>query len=98
MGEAKAKRRAHDTLDGGPPSDDRIVLMVDGFDPKQVLLAMDDAARLTALRECMREGIVAPRRSVRRANMSSVMANRLRRCTAPARCFPKARSSPSFPA
>jgi hypothetical protein len=45
MGEAN-RRRACDTLDGGEPSDDRIVLMVDVFDPMQALLAMDDAARL----------------------------------------------------
>jgi hypothetical protein len=50
MGEAKRKR---DTLDGGEPSDDRIVLMLDVFDPMQALLAMDDAARLTTVRECM---------------------------------------------
>lgn len=52
MGEAN-RRRAYDTLDVGEPSDDRIVLMVDVFDPMQALLAMDDAARLTTVRECM---------------------------------------------
>jgi hypothetical protein len=54
MGEAKRKRHdPRDTLDGGEPSDDRIVLMLDMFDPMQALLAMDDAARLTTVRECM---------------------------------------------
>jgi hypothetical protein len=35
MGEAK--RRARDTLDGGAPSDDRIVLQVEVFDPWDLL-------------------------------------------------------------
>jgi hypothetical protein len=48
MGEAK--RRA--TLDGGAPSDDRIVLMLDVFNPLEAMLAMNDQARLAAVSEC----------------------------------------------
>jgi hypothetical protein len=43
MGEAK-RRAAHDTLDGGPPSDDRIVLMLDVFDPMPAMLGLDGTA------------------------------------------------------
>jgi hypothetical protein len=42
MGEAK--RRAHATLDGGPESDDKIVLQIEIFDP----WALDDAVRHAA--------------------------------------------------
>ena len=50
MGEAKRRR---ETLDGGEPSDNPIVLMLDVFDAQQALLAMDDNARLAVVRECM---------------------------------------------
>ena len=50
MGEAR--RRAHDTLDGGPPSDDRIVLQLDIFHPLEAMLAMNDKVRLGAVIEC----------------------------------------------
>jgi hypothetical protein len=40
----EAKRRAHDTLDGGPPNDDRIALGLEIFDP----WALDDAVRRAA--------------------------------------------------
>jgi hypothetical protein len=46
MGEAK--RRARDTLDGGAPSDDRIVLQVEVFDPWDLL---NDRLRHTAALE-----------------------------------------------
>jgi hypothetical protein len=60
MGEAK-RRRAYDTLDGGPPSDDRIVLEVEIFDPLQAMLALDDdALRRTAIRECAKRAYQRP--------------------------------------
>lgn len=51
MGELK-RRAAHGTLDGGPPSDDRIVLQVDIFHPLEAMQAMNDKIRLGAVRAC----------------------------------------------
>jgi hypothetical protein len=45
-------KASHDTLDGGPPSNGRIVLQIDIFDPLEAMLAMDDEIRLAALLEC----------------------------------------------
>jgi|HubBroStandDraft_6_1064221.scaffolds.fasta_scaffold1000781_2 uncharacterized CHY-type Zn-finger protein len=50
MGEAR-RRRAADTLDGGPPSDEKIALQIDVFDPLQAICACDDKIRLAAIRE-----------------------------------------------
>jgi hypothetical protein len=50
MGEAK-RRKIHGTLDGGPPSDAKIAMVVDVFDPLEALLAMNDKPRLTTIRE-----------------------------------------------
>ena len=49
MGESK-RRAAHDTLDGGPLSDDQIMLQVEAFDPMQPL----DALRGKAAREVLK--------------------------------------------
>jgi hypothetical protein len=46
MGEAN--RRKWDTLDGGPPSDDKIALQVEIFDPRQ---ASDDRLRRVTMAE-----------------------------------------------
>jgi hypothetical protein len=57
MGEAKRK---HATLDGGPPSNGRIVLQIDIFDPLEAMLAMDDEIRLAALLECQKRAHQRP--------------------------------------
>ena len=49
MGEARRRREA--TLDGGPPSDEKIVLQIDVFDPLQAICEFDDKVRLAAIRE-----------------------------------------------
>jgi hypothetical protein len=50
-------KASHDTLDGGPPSNGRIVLQIDIFDP---LEAMDDEIRLGALVECQKRAHQRP--------------------------------------
>ena len=52
MGEAKAKRRMHKTIDGGPPSKDRVAMQIEIFDPRQALVEdADDNLRMTAVAE-----------------------------------------------
>ena len=33
MGEARVKRRSYGTLDGGPPSDDTVMMQIEVFSP-----------------------------------------------------------------
>ena len=49
MGEAK--RRSAGTLDGGAPSDEKIALQIDVFDPLRALFECDDKVRLAVIRE-----------------------------------------------
>ena len=56
MGEAK-RRAAHDTLDGGVPSDDKIVLQLDVFDPWDLL---NDKLRHTTALEIIKKLERAP--------------------------------------
>lgn len=61
MGEAKRRRGpspfgkssggSGDTLDGGAPSDAKIALQIDVFDPLQAIFECDDKIRLAAIRE-----------------------------------------------
>ena len=58
MGEAK-RRRAHETLDGGPPSDEPIALTVEVFSPWREALG-EDRLYWTAIREMMKRAHCRP--------------------------------------
>lgn len=54
MGEARRRRRgAHETLDGGPPSDHRIALMLEIFDPVREVMLGGDPHYLAAICEML---------------------------------------------
>ena len=59
MGEAR-RRRAAGTLDGGAPSDEKIALQIDVFDPLQAICACDDKVRLAVIREAARRAFRRP--------------------------------------
>jgi hypothetical protein len=50
MGEAKRKR-THDTMDGGSPSDAKTAFQLEVFNPLEAMLGGDDRLRLAATRE-----------------------------------------------
>jgi hypothetical protein len=50
MGERRRKKK-YSTMDGGPPSDDPIVLLVETFSPLAALASADDQVHLTAIRK-----------------------------------------------
>lgn len=58
-GEAKAKRRSHDTLDGGAPGNDKIVLLVDIFDPLDVFKD-DNGVRFISMSEAFNRSCQHP--------------------------------------
>jgi hypothetical protein len=58
MGEAK--RRGNATLDGGPESDDKIVLQIEIFDPLEAMQAFDDRLRLAAVVEVAKKAHQRP--------------------------------------
>ena len=51
MGEARRRREAHETLDGGPPSDDKIAMTLEVFDPLREAVQSADRLRWSAIRE-----------------------------------------------
>jgi len=54
MGEAKRRRgEAHETLDGGPPSDDKIALVLEIFDPVREAMLGGDRVHWAAIREML---------------------------------------------
>jgi hypothetical protein len=81
MGEARRRRCAPwDTLDGGEPSDDRIVLLVDLFDAQQEI----DQVRLAAMVEAHKRAHQRPTPLCSACDYESTTASRRRRCTVPA--------------
>jgi hypothetical protein len=59
VGEAKRRRVAYDTLDGGPPSDDRIVVQLEAFAPLRGVVG-DDRLYLKVMREAYARAHLRP--------------------------------------